>query len=607
MQNKYEVLGIVGEGAYGIVYKCKNKETGEFVAIKKFKESDDEIVKKTMRRELKTLKILKNENCVQFQDAFKRKNNLFLVFEYVDRNLLELLETQPNGLNPALIKNLIYQLCKAIHYLHSENIIHRDIKPENLLITNDMRLKLCDFGFARKFSSTQPLTDYVATRWYRSPELLITNGVYGPEVDYWAIGCIMGELADGNPLFPGENETDQLHCIEKVLGNLPPDQVEMFYTNPIYNGKKLIDVTKPETLEKRYMGKLSPLAISFMKGLLELDPKKRLNSKTVFNHPYFANYMDNKATSSHRKQETNNLVTQRNSVNKATSGEPSINVNSRESSVPREKDSTTISTTNINNIINYNVYNGVSSTQPEATATVVNNATKTNNVNTTINIVNVDFGNNSNNPHPQQHSNVHINNHKRDNKSDQIQNQSQKFSPNQKVLLTKKNPLSTISMPLNNTMTSLKTFPKKNVNPLVKTSHLKKTNSVQKPAQMATSVGFNKNYSKNMNNIRDVDLYKTFFKNQNDKYNFNINTQFGSNYNSYRVNYNNLNTNNGVIYEIPEYQEPKKQSKVKNVYSNSKKKNHGYPSNSMYGNFGKKKDFQLPMLSVGRLYNFYKK
>ena len=290
MQNKYEVIGVIGEGAYGIVYKCKNKENNEFVAIKKFKETEDDLVKKTMRRELKMLQLMKNENIVLFQEAFKRKGNLFLVFEFVDRNLLELLEMSPNGLDPTLIRSLIYQLCKAIKYLHDQNIIHRDVKPENLLIDNKMNLKLCDFGFARKININKPhemLTDYVATRWYRAPELLLTNGEYGPEVDYWAVGCIMGELTDGNPLFPGENETDQLYCIEKVLGNLPQSQINMFYSNPIFNGKSLLNVTKPETLEKRYMGKLNMTAINFMKGLLELEPNKRLNGETVFKHPYF--------------------------------------------------------------------------------------------------------------------------------------------------------------------------------------------------------------------------------------------------------------------------------------------------------------------------------
>ena len=215
MQNKYEVIGVVGEGAYGIVYKCRNKQTNKFVAIKKFKEIEDDLVKKTMKRELKMLQKLSHPNIVAFYEAFKRKGNLFLVFEYIEKNLLEVLQDSPEGLDPKIIKTLIYQLCKAVSYLHNEKIIHRDIKPENLLINKNYDLKLCDFGFARYINFSSKLTDYVATRWYRAPELLLTQGDYNNEIDFWSIGCIMGELVDGNPLFPGENEIDQLNCIQK--------------------------------------------------------------------------------------------------------------------------------------------------------------------------------------------------------------------------------------------------------------------------------------------------------------------------------------------------------------------------------------------------------
>ena len=142
MQTKYEVLGIVGEGAYGIVYKCKNKETNEIVAIKKFKETEDDLVKKTIKRELKVLKILKHENIVEFKEAIKQKNNIYIVFEYVEKNLLEVLEESPDGLSPKLIKSFIYQMCKAISYMHKNNMIHRDIKPENLLIDENLNLML---------------------------------------------------------------------------------------------------------------------------------------------------------------------------------------------------------------------------------------------------------------------------------------------------------------------------------------------------------------------------------------------------------------------------------------------------------------------------------
>ena len=293
MRKKYEVLGIVGEGAYGIVYKCKNKENGKIVAMKKFKDIEDELVKKTMKRELKMLKQIKHENIVEFQESFIHKGNLYLVFEYVGKNLFEVLEESPKGLSPEIIKSLIYQLCKAIAYLNKNNMIHRDIKPENILIDEQYNLKLCDFGFARNVklnennNNINEMTDYVATRWYRSPELLLSDGIYGQEVDYWAIGCTMGELADANPMFPGNSDIDQINCITKVLGNLPKELVNMFYKSSSFKGKTLTEVAKPETLEKKYLGKLDPIAIDFMKGLLQMDPTKRLNSNTVFKHKYF--------------------------------------------------------------------------------------------------------------------------------------------------------------------------------------------------------------------------------------------------------------------------------------------------------------------------------
>ena len=418
MQNKYEVIGIVGEGAYGIVYKCKNKENNEFVAIKKFKETEDDLVKKTMRRELKMLQLMKNENIVSFQEAFKRKGNLFLVFEFVDRNLLELLEMSPNGLDPTLIRSLIYQLCKAIKYLHDQNIIHRDVKPENLLIDNKMNLKLCDFGFARKININKPhemLTDYVATRWYRSPELLLTNGEYGPEVDYWAVGCIMGELTDGNPLFPGENETDQLYCIEKVLGNLPQSQINMFYSNPIFNGKSLLNVTKPETLEKRYMGKLNMTAINFMKGLLELEPNKRLNGETVFKHPYFQSLVKRDKEKEREEEEKKffKMKVAKNGVIVKLNGSSCNNSNSNilANNVYVKKNSSLDKINSHNNKENnYNNFNNINKENNNNLIIYkkINNINNTNNttINTTnINIINYNTFNNNNNNNINNHNN----------------------------------------------------------------------------------------------------------------------------------------------------------------------------------------------------------
>ena len=579
MQNKYEVIGVVGEGAYGIVYKCKDRDTKEFVAIKKFKETEDEIVKKTMRRELKMLQLLKHENVVEFKNAFKKKGNLFLVFEYVEKNLLELLQESPSGLEPSLIKKLIYQLCKAIKYLHDQNVIHRDIKPENLLINNDMILKLCDFGFARKISmkSNETLTDYVATRWYRSPELLITNGYYGPEVDYWAIGCIMGELADGEPLFPGENETDQLHCIQKVLGNLPQNQVDMFYRNPLYNGKNLLDVDRPETLERRYIGKLPKIAINFMKGLLELDPNKRLNGKTVFSHPYFENYMDNKkevktstsVNSSHVMISSERTKTKEVTTNNNSNGNTINTMREKESTFIKENSNPSINTTNLN-IINYNTFNSNIATND--TGSSFSNQKKIININNT--------------KLPKEHNNYN-----------------------------------SVSMPKVGMMTITNKFPSvnfKKFNPVQS-----KPKSQQDLSSSSTSFNFNKQYKNTPNIISlmpsgQLTGYKTFF--QNNKLNMNYQ-------NSSRVN------NNMVIEEEAEYnnnyytkEEKKKKSKSLNPLMKTNTNMHklsmyylggsnngkqgmksyfGHNANvSCYGgNFAKmdKSHFQLP--SLGKMYN----
>lgn len=288
MQNKYEVIGIVGEGAYGIVMKCRNKETNEIVAIKKFKDGEEEIVQKSMLRELKVLKKLRHENIVQLKESFRRKGKLYLVFEYVDRNLLEILEQYPNGLDQNLVKRFIYQLCKSLIYIHNNEMIHRDIKPENILITNDLQVKVCDFGFTRSLPQKGGiLTDYVATRWYRAPELLLGCSNYGKEIDFWAVGCIMGEITDGKAMFPSENELEQLYMIQKLFGTLPQNMLEMFSANPRFSGYKLDQVVKPETLERKYYGKLNKQAFSFMKALLKLDPRERLGGADVISHPYF--------------------------------------------------------------------------------------------------------------------------------------------------------------------------------------------------------------------------------------------------------------------------------------------------------------------------------
>ena len=592
MQNKYEVIGIVGEGAYGIVYKCKNKETGKYVAIKKFKEIGDDLIKKTMKRELKMLQRLHHPNIVEFQDAFKRKGNLFLVFEFVDKNLLELIEENPKGLDPNIIKTIIYQLCKAIKYLHGQKIIHRDIKPENLLIAKNNETKLCDFGFARLISgNSEKLTDYVATRWYRAPELLISQGEYGPEVDYWAIGCIMGELVDGNPLFPGENELDQIHCIQKVLGNLTEKQQETFYSNPIYQGKNLLNITKPETLERKYFGKLNKQAINFLKGLLELEPKKRLNENNVFQHPYFAKLVSNDKTMNNEINEKK--IININKINTKNDYNDKINVNNTGQSNNQILKIKIIQANHkLNNNNENNVKKGEKNDNNKKVKEVINNI---NNKSLVMNNIN---NNNCKQPNI---TNINIINYNTINEN-YIQNNCQN------VILN------------NNNNKNINEKMKNNINSII----IKKEENNINNNKIELNPKENNENQNNNNNINIIDnAYKTFYQKNKEKDIYNIKLNLGDcgslDSNNIMNNFNYENKYESIKEEGFSTNEKNKIAQVTSLYKNngqkyindekspgkkylqkiSPSKNYFFNKNLIHS----KNNFQLPVILKATAYN----
>ena len=664
MQKNYEVLGVVGEGAYGIVYKCRNKETGKYVAIKKFKEIEDKLVQKTMKRELNMLRMLRHDNVVDFQDAFIYKGNLFLVFEYVEKNLLEVLEKSPDGLSPKLIRSFVFQMCKAVHYLHTNNMIHRDVKPENLLINENMQLKLCDFGFARKIvldennNNIDAMTDYVATRWYRSPELLLSNGIYGPEVDYWAIGCIMGELADGNPMFPGENEVDQIDCIIKILGNLPSDLVNMFYENPIYEGKELLEVDRPESLERRYSGKLGPTAIDFLKGLLQLDPNKRINDETVFKHKYFACFLNEP-----ENQYILDLIEKGNNTNRTNITKLNSVIKTKNNIEMDDKNNKLMQTKVINNttninIINYNNYNNGNlknnhNENENSVKKIKEKKLETNESKKSLTLT-------KNNASTKQiilnnNENKIIDNNKKSNQNTVEDNNTKKSLSLNKVNKVGKAPNMTIYNNFGNLkLTSLsqgKNNQKDNVgvsnnnvkNTTQNTFNIKKiniygsnyinnnSNSNIKSNNLKNN-NFNNNDLLSFVNTNNIDGYKTFFNmnKSKDKYNFKINTGYvkeeGKKYANQNINLNNQ-YNNNVIDENEEHLDynPKKKSlskehkkngqllikysdNFKYNFNNFNNKNEGYGTfykynmkNNIFGFNKKKNSHQLPQLY--KLYN----
>ncbi|XP_049878188.1 cyclin-dependent kinase-like 4 isoform X2 [Pectinophora gossypiella] len=291
---RYEKLAKLGEGSYGLVYKCRNRDTGEIVAIKKFVENeDDPLIRKIALREIRMLKNLKHPNLVNLIEVFRRKRKLHLVFEYCDHTVLHELEKYPAGCPDLLSKQIIWQTLQGVAYCHRHNCIHRDVKPENILLTSDGIVKLCDFGFARMISPGESYTDYVATRWYRAPELLVGDTMYSTPVDVWAIGCVFAELLSSEALWPGKSDLDQLYLIRRTLGDLLPRHMTIFSQNTFFQGMALPEPTTLEPLEKKIPQRYAnnELIIDFLQKCLDKDPMMRWTCEQLLRHPIFENFL----------------------------------------------------------------------------------------------------------------------------------------------------------------------------------------------------------------------------------------------------------------------------------------------------------------------------
>lgn len=290
---KYEKICKIGEGSYGVVFKCKNKESGVYVAVKKFVESDDDpMIKKIALREVRLLKQLKHPNLVNLIEVFKRRRRLHLVFEYIDHTVLELMERHQRGVPEPQTKNIAFQVLQAVNFCHINNCIHRDVKPENILVSKSGHVKLCDFGFARLAAGPgDEITDYVATRWYRAPELLVGDKQYGAPVDIWAIGCVFAELLTSQPLWPGKSDADQLYLIWKTFGNLLPYHLDIFSRNPFFKGISLQEPDRLEPLEVKFSN-IGSHALDFMKNCFTMDPTERMTCKQLIDHPYFDRHLE---------------------------------------------------------------------------------------------------------------------------------------------------------------------------------------------------------------------------------------------------------------------------------------------------------------------------
>uniref|UniRef100_H3G8Y3 Protein kinase domain-containing protein n=1 Tax=Phytophthora ramorum TaxID=164328 RepID=H3G8Y3_PHYRM len=282
--NRYEMLDRVGDGAFGEVSRARSVKTHEIVAVKKIKALFPTWEECLQLRELKSLRVLRHENIVLLKEVIRDKEELYFVFEYMQTSLFRVMRNFKT-LGKAQIRSMMYQLFSGLAYMHKHGFFHRDIKPENLLCHNDT-LKIADLGQAREIRSRPPFTDYVATRWYRAPELLLRSTTYNSPVDMWACGCIMVELLVCTPLFPGTSEADQFYRICKVLGT--PTK-ETWPEGAAMSSHMQMRFPKCSPVSwTRFLPPGTPsTAVQLVQDLLQFDPSRRLTAAQALQHRFF--------------------------------------------------------------------------------------------------------------------------------------------------------------------------------------------------------------------------------------------------------------------------------------------------------------------------------
>uniref|UniRef100_A0A1A9VDD2 Cyclin-dependent kinase 5 homolog n=1 Tax=Glossina austeni TaxID=7395 RepID=A0A1A9VDD2_GLOAU len=284
---KYEKLEKIGEGTYGTVFKGRNRETMEIVALKRVRlDEDDEGVPSSALREICLLKELKHKNIVRLYDVLHSEKKLTLVFEHCDQDLKKYFDSLNGDIDMAVCRSFMLQLLRGLAFCHSHNVLHRDLKPQNLLINKNGELKLADFGLARAFGI--PVKCYsaeVVTLWYRPPDVLFGAKLYTTSIDMWSAGCIFAELADaGRPLFPGSDVLDQLMKIFRVLGTPTEDSWPGVTHLSDY-------VALPHfpaiTSWSQIVPRLSSKGRDLLQKLLVCRPNQRVSAEQAMQHPYF--------------------------------------------------------------------------------------------------------------------------------------------------------------------------------------------------------------------------------------------------------------------------------------------------------------------------------
>ncbi|KAL2455192.1 Protein kinase superfamily protein [Abeliophyllum distichum] len=302
--DEFERLNKIDEGTYGVVYRARDKKTGEIVALKKVKmEKEREGFPLTSLREINILLSFHHSSIVDVKEVVVGSNldSIFMVMEYMEHDLKALMETMKQPFSQSEVKCLMLQLLEGVKYLHDNWVLHRDLKTSNLLLNNRGELKICDFGLARQYGSPlKPYTHLVVTLWYRAPELLLGAKQYSTAIDMWSLGCIMAELLSKEPLFNGKTEFDQLDKIFRILGTpnetiwpgfskLPGVKVNFVKHQLPALGDSGTIYCVGNFQQHLLLGHqvLSDAGFDLLNKLLTYDPDKRITAEAALNHEWF--------------------------------------------------------------------------------------------------------------------------------------------------------------------------------------------------------------------------------------------------------------------------------------------------------------------------------
>uniref|UniRef100_A0A8C9RVP0 Mitogen-activated protein kinase n=1 Tax=Scleropages formosus TaxID=113540 RepID=A0A8C9RVP0_SCLFO len=295
---RYTELQYIGEGAYGMVCSAYDNVNNLRVAIKKISPFEHQTYCQRTLREIKILLRFKHENIIGINDILRARDiqhmrDVYIVQDLMETDLYKLLKTQQ--LSNDHICYFLYQILRGLKYIHSANVLHRDLKPSNLLINTTCDLKICDFGLARiadpEHDHTGFLTEYVATRWYRAPEIMLNSKGYTKSIDIWSVGCILAEMISNRPIFPGKHYLDQLNHILDILGSPSQEDLNCIINMKARNYLQSL-LQKPKIPWNKLFPNADPKALSLLDRMLTFNPYKRITVEEALAHPYLEQYYD---------------------------------------------------------------------------------------------------------------------------------------------------------------------------------------------------------------------------------------------------------------------------------------------------------------------------